>query len=994
MENPNHLNEPKEAIPKVNPVILEPNQVMDIHDPNEIVDIPDDIDLVDYDEEAPEEDPEEEPKEDVDIELEDDAELIFPYEVEGDKTPPPGDVSSDLVSSESESEDEVVDVSPTATARTTTQKPYVIRDFLIGLFKVGESSSARDSSNVDGLAPWALRRYLEASRAQARVMEAELGTCQTEIALLKSKDKIGEKERELLNHDLENVARALGNVLERMTVLESGENDTLKKRLAETETKLVWARMERETAKRMLHESRVWKFYLDMVHIGAVLKLPFDDEDTERLRKKSKNLTSDGTEGPFEPQLVFWSCITLDGDIIMLPKAMSEARMREIIRDQVTTSMAEFVANMNRETGGARAGGAGADGARAGGARVGGAGPAAPKITGDCKERDKVKFATATLQGRTLTWWNGRIAFMGIDAANGTLWTELKGTDIDGYTNRFHELALLCPRMIEPEQVKVEQYIRGLSKNIRGDVTSSRPAGIDEAVRMAYQLMGKIIQDKTNEVFEGEKRRGEGDCGGRGDNRCDYNCRKNQRRVNAGAMTNAAPNENKVCPKCNNKKHGGDCWKCGNTLIDIEPVELDTGYEVELADEKVVSTNNVLIGCTLNLLNRSFPIDLMVIELGSFDIIIGMDWLHDMMPLFYVERKRLGFPWKYGVAPVVRAPYRLAPSEMKELSEQLKELLEKELNKLTIKNRYPLPRIDDLFDQLQGSSVYSKIDLWSGYHQLRIREEDIPITAFRTRYGHYEFQKNKPYVWGDDEEEAFQTLKLKLCSVPILSLPEGSKDFVVYFDASLKGFGAVLMQREKVIAYASRQLRKNEENYTTHDLELGAVANVVADALSRKDKELIRVRALAVTVHNNLPEQIRNAQVQACKEENIGAEGFLGKGEPFEVRFDDMSTAYHPKTNGQSERTIQTLEDMLRACVMDFGSGWDKHLPLAEFSYNNSYHNSIKAAPFEALYGRKCRSPVRWSEVGDAQLTGPEMIYETTEMILQIKNRLLAARSR
>ncbi|GJY38046.1 hypothetical protein Tco_0424410, partial [Tanacetum coccineum] len=277
MENPNHLNEPNEAIPEVNPVVPEPNQVVDIHDPNEMVDIPDDIDLVDYDEEDPEEDPEEdleeEPEEDVDIELEDDAELIFPYEVEGDKTPPPGDVSSD-----SESEDEGVDV--------------------------GESSSTRNSSHVDRLAPWALRRDLEASRAQARVMEAELGTCQTEIALLKSKDKIREKERELLNHDLENVERALGNVLERVSVLESGENATLKKRLAETETKLAWARMERETAERRLHESRVWNkmFYLDMVRIGAVPKPPSDDEDTEHPRKKSKNSTSDGTEGTSEPR--------------------------------------------------------------------------------------------------------------------------------------------------------------------------------------------------------------------------------------------------------------------------------------------------------------------------------------------------------------------------------------------------------------------------------------------------------------------------------------------------------------------------------------------------------------------------------------------------------------------------------------------------------------------------------------------------------------------
>ncbi|GJR58735.1 putative reverse transcriptase domain-containing protein [Tanacetum coccineum] len=284
-----------------------------------------------------------------------------------------------------------------------------------------------------------------------------------------------------------------------------------------------------------------------------------------------------------------------------------------------------------------------------------------------------------------------------------------------------------------------------------------------------------------------------------------------------------------------------------------------------------------------------------------------------------------------GAAPVARAPYRLAPSEMKELSEQLKELSDKgfirpssspwgapvlfvkkkdgsfrmcidyrELNKLTVKNRYPLPRIDDLFDQLQGSSVYSKIDLRSGYHQLRVREEDIPKTAFRTqllkkeelyaKFSKCEFwipkvqflghvidsegihvdpakiesikdwtspkspteirqflglagyyrrfiegfskiakpmtkltQKKVKFEWGDKQEAAFQLLKQKLCSAPILALPEGSEDFIAYCDASKKGLGAVLMQREKVISYASRQLKIHEKNYTTHDLELGAV---------------------------------------------------------------------------------------------------------------------------------------------------------------------------
>nr|GFA64792.1 putative reverse transcriptase domain-containing protein [Tanacetum cinerariifolium] len=341
--------------------------------------------------------------------------------------------------------------------------------------------------------------------------------------------------------------------------------------------------MDHASAERRLHESIGWNhmFYMEMVRKRAIPKPSSEDESTKRSRKKSKKPSSDGTDGPSE------SRGPPSDSQIMPPKAMSEVHMHKIIRDQVAASMAEFMANMNREAGGAGAGGAeadgakagnagaggagaggaGADGAGAGGAEAGGAGSAVPEITGctyvtfmkcnpqpfkgtkgavglcqwfeklesvfrisDCKENDKVKFATATLQGRGLTWWNGRIASMGIDAANGTPWTE----------------------------VKVEQYIRGLSKNIR-DVTSSRPASIDEAVRMAYQLMGQIIQNKTDEAPEGEKRKGEGDRDGRGDNRRDYNRRKNQRRANAGAMTNAALNGNKVCPNCKNKKHVGDC---------------------------------------------------------------------------------------------------------------------------------------------------------------------------------------------------------------------------------------------------------------------------------------------------------------------------------------------------------------------------------------------------------------------------------------------------
>ncbi|GJX89413.1 putative reverse transcriptase domain-containing protein [Tanacetum coccineum] len=175
-------------------------------------------------------------------------------------------------------------------------------------------------------------------------------------------------------------------------------------------------------------------------------------------------------------------------------------------------------------------------------------------------------------------------------------------------------------------------------------------------------------------------------------------------------------------------------------------------------------------------------------------------------------------------------------------------------------------------------------------------------------------QKNKKYIWGKDQESAFQLLKQKLCEAPILALPEGNDNFVVYCDASHQGLGAVLMQREKVIAYASRQLKPNEENYTTHDLKLGAVvfalkiwrhylygtkyydceiryhpgkANVIADALSRKERiKPLRVRSLVMTIHPKLPSQILKAQTEALKEENIKAENLQGIDKSFEIRPD------------------------------------------------------------------------------------------------------------
>ncbi|GKC52955.1 putative reverse transcriptase domain-containing protein, partial [Tanacetum coccineum] len=265
-------------------------------------------------------------------------------------------------------------------------------------------------------------------------------------------------------------------------------------------------------------------------------------------------------------------------------------------------------------------------------------------------------------------------------------------------------------------------------------------------------------------------------------------------------------------------------------------------------------------------------------------------------------------------------------------------------------------------------------------------------------------QKIKAYVWGDKQDEAFQILKEKLCNAPVLALTDGPEDFVVYYDASKKGFGCVLMQQGKVIAFPSFGDGKKLIMEMLIHLDIQYISG--ADMMYYDLRDCIGWPGMKRDIARL---QNREAGKDLCQRDCsetwcamsiiLDRDGrftsHLWKAfqEALGTRL-DMSTAYHPQTDGQSERTIQTLEDMLRACVMDFGGSWDTHLPLIEFSYNNSYHTSIKCAPFEALYGRKCRSPVIWTEVGESQLIGPEIVQETTEKIVQIKERLKTARSR
>ncbi|GJU71264.1 putative reverse transcriptase domain-containing protein [Tanacetum coccineum] len=521
--------------------------------------------------------------------------------------------------------------------------------------------------------------------------------------------------------------------------------------------------------------------------------------------------------------------------------------------------MAEFMANMNRGAGGdeaggagaggARAGGAGADGVGAGGAGVGGAGPAAPKISGctyitfmkcdpqpfkgtkgavglcqwfeklesvfrisDCKERDKVKFATATLQGRAFDL-SGRKGLEG-----GRL------SVVEGWSRKFV----------------------GSRSNIRGDVTSSRPTGIDEAVRMVISSWENNTRTRLEvlTVERGKARR--------------RSLESISRRVDCELFLRSSEEQNQR-------------------------------ENLRLEDVPVI---------------RDFPEELLRLPPPR-----QVEFRIDLIP---------------GAAPVARAPYRFAPSEMKELSKQLQELLEK------------------------------------GF----IRPSSSP--------------------WG----------------------APWKRRLFVYYDASLKGFEAVLMQREKVVAYASRQLRKNEENYTTHDLELGEV--VFALRLWRH--YLYDTKCTVYTDHKSLQYILDQKEINMRQrrwiellsdyncviryhlgKENVVADALSRKDkEPIRARGALADDYFRPETLVR----IKTLEDMLRACVIDFGSGW-----LSTYLWLNS-HTIIVITLVLKLHLSKLYTEGNVDRlyvgvrVGDAQLTGPEMIRETTEMIVQIKNRLLAARSR
>ncbi|GKD22506.1 putative reverse transcriptase domain-containing protein [Tanacetum coccineum] len=282
-------------------------------------------------------------------------------------------------------------------------------------------------------------------------------------------------------------------------------------------------------------------------------------------------------------------------------------------------------------------------------------------------------------------------------------------------------------------------------------------------------------------------------------------------------------------------------------------------------------------------------------------------------------------------------------------------------------------------------------------------------------------QKNKKYEWGAEQEEAFQTLKDNLCNAPILSLLDGIEDFIVYCDTSNQGLGCVLMQRgklsvkDKILAApgeASKvenataemlcgldQLMERKEDGGMYFIWVPLIGDVRTLIIDEAHASRYLVHPRADKTYYDLRDMYGGHGMECpCQSSHIVMEDLLqGFWQILQKALGtrlDMSMTYYPQTDEQSERTIHTLKDILRACVIDFGGNWDVHLPLAEFSYNNSYHSSIQCAPFEELYRRKCRSHVLWAEIGESSLIRPELVQETTDKVVLIKEKLKAAREK
>nr|GEW42852.1 reverse transcriptase domain-containing protein [Tanacetum cinerariifolium] len=612
-----------------------------------------------------------------------------------------------------------------------------------------------------------------------------------------------------------------------------------------------------------------------------------------------------------------------------------------------------------------------------------------------------------------LSQWNSQIRSLGPDAYSMTwevlkkkitdkycpqgeikklkikLWNlKVKENNVPAYTECFQELTLIYTKFVDDETEKIDKYVSRLLDNIYRSVKASKPKTLDETIELSNDMMDQKLRTYTERQTNNKRKaddsfrnnhghqqqtpKGKMSPGSRIWGRarrirtveiCPRNfahdCRssgnanvENAQRNNGanpkgnGCFKYVAPGHFKRnCPKLKNKDGGkvnalgwvyavGNAEKRGNASRDLDSnVVTGNCYDVELADGKIVGISakkeeDMSEGKQLE--------DVPVIR--GFPGVFPKD-LPGLPPARPVEFQIDLIP---KAAPIARAPYRLAPSEMKELSKQLQELSDKGFIR-------------------PSSSPSRALDKKEHEEHLKAILELLKKEKLYAKFSKCKFcipKKGIKFDWGEKEENAFQLIKQKLYSAPIVALPEESEDFVVYCDASHNGLALPEWKWDNITMDFITKLPKSSQD------------------------KLARLYLNRIVARHEIPVSI------ICDRDGRFTSNFWKSFQKALGTDISISTAYQPETDSQSERTIQTLEDMMRACVIDFGKGWLKYFPLCEFSYNNSYHASIKVAPYEALYGRKCRSPVCWAEVREAQLTGPELIQETTGKIILIKQRI------
>nr|GEY28320.1 reverse transcriptase domain-containing protein [Tanacetum cinerariifolium] len=429
----------------------------------------------------------------------------------------------------------------------------------------------------------------------------------------------------------------------------------------------------------------------------------------------------------------------------------------------------------------------------------------------------QVKFATCTLQGNALTLWNSHV----------------KGTDVVAYSQRFQELALMCDRTFPEEKDKVERYIDGLPNTIHGSVMVTKPKTMQDAIEFATELMNKKINTWAERQADNKRK---------SDDTTQNNHQQPNKRQNTGRAYAAGNGDKRAyewprprwelqerIPKLKNNNNRGN--QVGNAK---------TQAKVYAVGKAGANPNNNVV--TANITETKDKDKSKGKRLKDLPVVqefpeVFPENLPGIPPTRQVEFRIDLIP---GAAPVARAPYTLAPSEMKELSDQLQELTDKGFIRPNSSPwGAPISRVQFLGHVIDCQGIHVDPAKIESIKDWASPKTPIEIRQFLGLAGYYRrfikgflkiaksmiklTQKDVKFDWGDKQEAAFQQIKQNLCSAPILALPEGSEDFVVYCDASIQGLGAVLMQREKVIAYASHQLKVREKNYTTHDLELRAV---------------------------------------------------------------------------------------------------------------------------------------------------------------------------